>query len=245
MSITEMMGKLRLSGMLSAYEEHSKMPGVAELSFDERIRMMLEHELFCRDDKQMKLLLKTARFRFPGACIEDISYKTGRGITKQMMLDLNGNQWVHQKRNIIITGATGVGKTYVACALGNSACRAGIKTLYYRLPILLQEMKVARADGSYLRLLERLSRIHLLIIDDWGIYALNELERRDFLEVMEDRYSARSTVIATQMPVDKWHDIIGDPTIADAICDRLVHNAEHIQLTGESIRKTKGKDDLC
>ena len=244
MELTEMMTRLRLKGFLQAYELQSRMPEADDLCFDERLRILLEQEALHREDRQLSLLLKRAKLKYPGACIEDIRYKNGRNLTKKMMLELSKNEWVRKHRNIIITGATGVGKTYVACAIGNSACRCGIKALYVRLPRLLQELKIARADGTYVKLLTQLSKINVLIIDDWGLDSLNDHERKDFLEIMEDRYSLRSTVIATQIPVDKWHDIIGDHTIADAICDRLVHNAEHIKLQGESLRKER-IDDLC
>lgn len=242
MQITEMMNQLRLGGLLNAYEEQSRMPDVKDFSFDERLRMLLEQELFHRQDRQLKLLLKKAKLKYSGACIEDIRFTKGRNISKQMLLDLGQHHWIRNHRNMIITGATGVGKTYIACAIGNSACRNGIKSLYVRLPRLLQELKISRADGTYIKTLDRISKIQLLIIDDWGLNALNDHDRKDFLEVMEDRYGVRSTIIATQLPVEKWHEIIGDPTIADAICDRLVHNAEHIQLTGESMRKIKAKN---
>ncbi|ADD67549.1 IstB domain protein ATP-binding protein [Denitrovibrio acetiphilus DSM 12809] len=244
MELTEMMTQLRLKGFIQAYELQRKMLEVDELSFDERLRILLEHESLYREDRQLSLLLKKAKLRYTGACIEDIRYRNGRNITKQMMLELGKNDWVRKHRNIIITGASGVGKTYIACALGNSACRNGIKSLYVRLPRLLQELKVARTDGSYVKVLTQLSKVNVLIVDDWGLDTLNDHERKDFLEVMEDRYSARSTIIATQIPVDKWHDIIGDHTIADAICDRLVHNAEHLQLTGESLRKEKEQSSV-
>ncbi len=144
---------------------------------------------------------------------------------------------------MIVSGPTGTGKTYICCAIGNSACRSEIKTMYVRLPRLLQEIRIARADGTYINILKRLSKIALLIIDDWGLAPFSDIEGRDFLEVMEDRYNIRSTMIVTQFPVDKWHEIIGDPTIADAICDRLVHNAYHIKLTGDSMRKIMAENE--
>ena len=154
-----------------------------------------------------------------------------------MLLPLCQNEWIKDTRNIIITGPTGVGKTYIACALGVSACRAGISTYYSRVPRLLQELKIARADGSYVKLLQKLSRVNLLIIDDWGLSLLSEEERTDFLEIMEDRYKVRATLVSSQIPLDKWHEVIAEPTIADAICDRLIHNAYKLNLTGKSMRE--------
>ena len=159
-------------------------------------------------------------------------------MTKDGLFRLCQNEWIRSHNNLIVIGPTGVGKTYIACALGNSAVRQGISALYVRMPRLAQELKVARADGSYVKLLQRLQRMRLLIIDDWGLNPFADEERRDFLEIMEDRHQVRSTVIATQLPIDLWHDVIGDPTLADAICDRIVHNAHKIILTGESMRKT-------
>jgi len=159
-----------------------------------------------------------------------------------VILKLTQNGWIQDKRNIIITGSTGVGKTWLACALGNSACRAGISAYYTRLPRLFQELKISRADGSYARLLQKLLRVNLLIVDDWGLSPLSDTERRDFLEIMEDRYNVRSTIVSSQIPVDKWHDLIGEPTIADAICDRLIHNSHKLRLTGRSMRG--GNPDL-
>ncbi len=156
-----------------------------------------------------------------------------------MIMKLSQNEWVRSNQNIIIVGPTGAGKTYIACALGNAAVRQGIRTIYVRLPRLAQEMKIARSDGSFVKLLSRLQRIRLLIIDDWGINPFTDDERRNFLEIMEDRHNVRSTIIASQFPIDAWHDIIGDPTLADAICDRVVHNAHKLILKGgESMRKT-------
>ena len=183
------------------------------------------------------MLLRRARFRYPGACVEDIDFRTKRAIRKENVLKLAQNDWIRKHHNLIITGPTGVGKTYLACAFGISACREGISSYYVRLPRLMEELKIARADGSYIKLLGRLSRIQVLIIDDWGLNPLTDEERRDLLEIFEDRHKVRSTIISTQYPVSKWHKIIDDPTIADAICDRLVHNAHKINLKGDSMRK--------
>ncbi|HDZ61798.1 MAG TPA: AAA family ATPase [Nitrospirae bacterium] len=227
---------MKLHGMAEAVQEQMRNPAYKELSFQERLGMLVDRETDSRQDRRLRMLLTKARFRYPGACIEDIDFRAKRRITKDVLLKLSQNGWIKDKRNIIITGSTGVGKTYIACALGNSACRAGISAYYVRLPRLFQELKISRADGSYIKLLQKLSRINLLIVDDWGLSPLSDTERRDFLEIMEDRYNVRSTIVSSQIPVDKWHDLIGDPTIADAICDRLIHNSHKLQLAGKSMR---------
>lgn len=227
---------MKLHGMAEAVQEQMMTPAYKELSFEERLGMLVDREMDSRQDRRLRMLLTKARFRYLGACVEDINFRAKRGITKDVLLKLSQNGWIKDKRNIIITGSTGVGKTYIACAIGNSACRAGISTYYVRLPRLFQEFKIARVDGSYAKLLQKLSRVNLLIVDDWGLSPLSDTERRDFLEIMEDRYNVRSTIVSSQIPVDKWHDLIGDPTIADAICDRLIHNSYKLKLTGKSMR---------
>ncbi len=227
---------MKLHGMADAVQEQMKTRVYKEVSFEERLGMLVDREMDSRQDRKLRMLLTKARFRYPGASIEDINFRAQRGIAKDVLLKLSQNGWIQDKRNMIITGSTGVGKTYIACALGNSACRAGISTYYVRLPRLLHELNISRADGSYGKVLQRLSRTNLLIVDDWGLSPLSDTERIDFLEIMEDRYKVRSTILSSQIPVEKWHDLIGEPTIADAICDRLIHNAHHIKLTGTSMR---------
>jgi len=227
---------MKLHGMVEAVQEQIKSRVYKDLSFEERLGMLVDREMDSRQDRKLRTLLAKARFRYQGASVEDINFTAKRGITKDVILSLSQNGWIRDKRNIIITGSTGVGKTYMACAIGNSACRAGISTYYARLPRLFQELKISRADGSYGKLLQRLSMVNLLIVDDWGLSPLSDTERRDFLEIMEDRYNVRSTIISSQIPTEKWHDLIGEPTIADAICDRLIHNAHKIKLTGKSMR---------
>lgn len=227
---------MKLHGMAEAVQEQMKNRAYKELSFGERLGMLVDREMDSRQDRKLRMLLTKARFRYPGASIEDINFRAKRGISKDVILNLSQNGWIKDKRNMIITGSTGVGKTYFACALGNSACRAGISTYYVRLTRLFHELKISRADGSYGKVLHKLSRTNLLIVDDWGLSPLSDTERIDFLEIMEDRYNVRSTIISSQIPVDKWHDLIGEPTIADAICDRLIHNAHKIKLTGKSMR---------
>jgi len=234
---------MKLHGMAKAVQEQMKNRTYKDLSFEERLGMLVDREMDSRQDRKLRSLLTKARFRYQGASVEDVNFMAKRGITKDVILSLSQNAWIKDKRNIIITGSTGVGKTYMACALGNSACRAGISTYYARLPRLFQELKISKADGSYGKLLQKLSRVNLLVVDDWGLSPLSDAERRDFLEIMEDRYNVRSTIISSQIPVEKWHDLIGEPTIADAICDRLIHNAHKIKLTGKSMRG--GDPDLA
>ncbi len=229
---------MKLAGMAEGLKEQISNNAYKDLSFEERLGFLVDQEHLSRENRQVKILLAHARMRHPSACIEDIDFRTRRGLAKDVILALSQNEWIRAHQNVIIVGPTGSGKTYIACALGNAAIRHGIRTIYVRLPRLMQEMKVARADGSFVKLLSRLQRIRLLIIDDWGINPFTDDERRNFLEIMEDRHNVRSTIIASQFPVDAWHDIIGDPTLADAICDRVVHNAHKIILKGgESMRK--------
>ena len=230
---------MKLSGMAEGLQEQMNNHAYKDLSFEERLGILVDKEKLSRENRQLKILLSHAHLRHPKACFEDIDFRTRRGLSKDVMLKLSQNEWIRSNQNVIIVGPTGSGKTYIACALGNSAVRQGIHTTYVRLPRLTQEMKIARADGSFIKLLARLQRIKLLIIDDWGLNSFTDEQRRDFLEIMEDRYNVRSTIIASQFPVDTWHDIIGEPTLADAICDRIVHNAHKIILKGgeDSMRK--------
>ena len=229
---------MKLSGMAEGLQEQISNHAYKDLSFEERLGILVDKEKLSRENRQLKILLSHAHLRHHNACFEDIDFRTRRGLSKDVILKLSQNEWIRSNQNIIIVGPTGSGKTYIACSLGNSAVRQGIQTVYIRLPRLAQEMKIARADGSFVKFLGRLQRIRLLIIDDWGINPFTDDERRNFLEIMEDRYNVRSTIIASQFPVDTWHDIIGEPTLADAICDRIVHNAHKIILKGEdSMRK--------
>jgi len=225
--------------MASALEEYADSGAFKEMEFAEQLSILLEQEGIYRNNRQLKRLITMAKLRYKDACIEEIKFNASRGFDKGLLLDLSKMDWVSNKRNIIITGPTGTGKTYIACAIGNSACRHGIKTLYIRAPKLFGQFRLSRVDGEYMKRLDKISKTELLIIDDWGISSLNDMERKDLFEIVENRYDMHSTIISTQFPVDKWHSLIGDPTIADAICDRLIHNAYRLKLAGESMRKIK------
>ena len=184
-----------------------------------------------------------AKLKIKDASVEQIDYGIPRNLNKKLMLSLTSLGWIAKRQNIIITGPTGCGKTFLVCALAQKACREGYFAMYKRAPRLFNELNLARADGTYGKLLQRLARIHILVIDDWGLASLSDIERRDILEILEDRYDTTSTIIASQVPVKKWHDTIGDPTLADAILDRVVHNAHKIALKGDSVRKSKANVD--
>jgi DNA replication protein DnaC len=236
-AVIEKLLVMRLFGMAEGIREQGEV--YRDLSFEERLGLLVDKEQLYRQNSQIKTLLSQAHLKHPSACFEDIDFRTRRGLSKDGILKLAQNEWIGRHQNIIIIGPTGAGKTFLACALGNSAVRHGIRVLYVRLPRFVQELRIARADGSYGKFLERIQRMRLLIIDDWGINPFTDGERRDILEIMEDRYGVRSTIITSQFPTDTWHDIIGDPTLADAICDRIIHNAHKIILKPgeESMRK--------
>ncbi len=227
---------LRLTGMARSFEERLTDPKYAELSHAEFVGLLVQDEKTYRDNRRLRRLLKKAKLR-QEAALEDIDYSASRGLNQQVILDLANPQWVAAHRNVLITGPTGVGKSFISCALGNSAARAGYTVLYLRTPRLFETLQQSRGDGSHLRTLARLSRVELLIIDDFLITPLEDRERRDLLEVIEDRYQLGATIIASQCPISDWYPNIGDPTLADAICDRLLHNAYTIELRGDSLRR--------
>lgn len=229
--------ELRLTGMAQALEEQLRTD-MGGLDFEERFTLLLEREITVRDNRRLTRLLRTARLAMPAA-VEDIDFRSPRGLERSVILRLGAGQWIHDCDNVLITGATGTGKSYLACALAHSACRQGLTTRYYRFSRLLGELALARADGSYVKLLTRLAKTQLLLLDDFGLAPLTDPERRDLLEVLEDRYLKRATLITSQLPFDHWHAIVTDATFADAILDRLVHNAHKITLKGESMRRKK------
>jgi DNA replication protein DnaC len=231
---------LRLTGMLQALEEQLGQPAMAELSFEERLAMLVDREVLYRENRRLDRLLRAAKLRV-GACVEDIDYRHPRGLEKARMASLVALDWVRQSLNLCLTGPTGCGKTWLACAFGNEACRRGFSVRYLRLPRLFEMLRIAHGDGSYSKLMNQLLKTDLLILDDWGIQKISAAQRNDLMEVIEDRHGRRSTLIASQLPIEHWHDYIGEATIADAVLDRLLHGAHRLNLSGDSMRKSKAK----
>lgn len=231
---------LKLSGMYHALVEQLQMADIGALSFEERFGLLVDRELTERDTRRLTTRLRQAKLR-QTACIEDIDYRHPRGLDKAVMARLATCQWVRERHNVLITGPTGIGKTWLSCALGHKACRDGLTVLYLRLPRFLQELPIAKGDGRYRKLMTTLAKTDLLMLDDWGLAPLSDENRRDLLEIVEDRHDCRATLITSQLPVEHWHEALGDPTLADAILDRLVHNAYKITLQGESMRKRQAR----
>lgn len=226
---------LKLYGLAEGFEKRLADPKQASLSHAEFVGLLVQDEKTHRDNLRLKRLLKKAKLR-QEACLEDIDYTAARGLSRQVMLELASSQWVAAHRNVLITGPTGIGKTFIACALGNAAARSGYTVLYIRAPRLFETLQQSRGDGSHLRALARLARVQLLIIDDFLLTRPAETEQKDLLEIIEDRYQLGATIVASQCPIGEWHPNLGDPTLADAICDRLLHNAYRIELRGDSMR---------
>jgi DNA replication protein DnaC len=235
----EKLQALRLRAMADAWTAQTKNPGLGSLDFDERFGMLVDAEFQTRDNRKLTKLLADAQFRYPQACVEDVDTIGTRGLEKSLLRQLATCTWVNENQNITITGKTGVGKSFVACALGQAACRRRERVLYRRVPRLLDELALARADGTYSKLLAKLAKTRVLILDDLGLGHPTESQRHDLLEVMEDRYASSATIVTSQLTRDKWHAWIGDPSLADAILDRLVHNAYKVDLKGPSRRKDK------
>lgn len=227
---------MKLLGMAAAFDERLKERGNDKLSFEERFGLMVEREWTERQQRRLKLRLGSAKLR-EAACVEDINYRHPRNLDRSVIQRLSTCRWVTDHENVVISGATGLGKTWLGCALANKACREGYSALYARLPRLFHALQIARADGSYIKELARLAKADVLVLDDLGLSPIGEIERRDLLEVLEDRHGVRSTVVTSQIPVKKWHETIGDPTIADAFIDRLLHRAHRIELKGPSMRE--------
>ena len=230
--------EMRLSGMAEAFRDLMCKPGRTDLTHEECIGLLLDAELATRESRKLRRLLANARLK-QQACLEDIDYASRRGLHKQTVKELSDCRWIGSHQNVLITGPTGVGKTYIACALGNAACRAGYSVTYLRAPKLFTMMYQSRADGSYLKIIHKLSKVDLLIVDDIGLASLNDAERKDLLEIVEERHMESSTVVASQVPIKDWYQLIGDPTIADATCDRLMHNAYKLEFKSDcdSLRK--------
>jgi len=236
--IVDKLQSLRFFGMRCAFEEQMQTPDIDQLSFEDRMGLLVDREMTERQNRRFKTRLTKAKLR-QNACVEDVDFRHKRGLDKSVFMQLTDCQWVKEALNVLIIGPTGVGKTYLGCALAHKACLQGYSTLYFRLPRLLQELGIAKADGRYDKILKTLSKTHLLLIDDWGLKPLVKEQSFDLLEILEDRHGLRSTLVTSQLPVENWHEIIGNPTLADAILDRLIHNAYRINLKGESMRKKK------
>jgi DNA replication protein DnaC len=233
------MNAMRLTGMSGALRQQLGSASHTKLSFDERLGLLVDAEWLVREEKRLKTRLHAAKIRYP-ASLEDIDFKHPRGLDRQVVLSLGQCGFVQNRHNLVITGPTGIGKSYLACAFVERACRRGHKAAYVRLPRLLHQLAVARGDGSFARTLDRLQRFELLAIDDWLLAPLRDPERRDLVEIIEDRSEQASTLVASQLPTQDWHASIGDPNLADAICDRVLSNAHRIELKGPTMRNTKG-----
>jgi DNA replication protein DnaC len=228
---------MRLGTMADAWLKQREDTKIHELDFDSRFSFLVDAEHLARDSKRITRALRAAKLRIPNACIEDIDFAPKRDLDRALIRQLGTCSWITSHANVIITGATGTGKSYVACALAQQACRSGFRVTYRRMPRLIEELALAHADGTYTRLLGRLAKVDVLVLDDWGLAPLRDQERRDMLEIVEDRHGARATIMTSQMPVENWHDYVGDPTIADALLDRVVHTAHRIKLKGPTRRK--------
>jgi DNA replication protein DnaC len=232
----EKLRTLRFNGMAHGLEEQIQMPDIDSLSFEERLGLLVDREMTERENRRLTTRLRKAKLR-QSASLEDINYRHPRGLDRSLMTKLQSCQWIREHHNLLITGSTGTGKTFLACALAHKACREGYSAQYSRLPRMFQELHIAKGDGRYGKLLTSYAKTDLLVFDDWGLSKFNQEQSHDILEILEDRHGLRSTLITSQFPVEHWHELIGDPTLADAILDRLIHNAYKINLKGESMRK--------
>lgn len=238
----EQLRQLGLAGMARAFEELAANTRGAELDHAEWLGLLLDREMADRQDRRLMARLRYARLRH-NAAVEDVDYRTARGLDRALFQKLAQGNWIKEQQNLIIIGPSGVGKSWLACALGHRACRDNLSVLYQRIPRLFSDLVLARGDGRYARLMRALGGVKLLILDDWGLEPLTAEQRHDLLEIVEDRYSRGATLITSQIPVDRWHDLIGDPTLADAILDRVVHNAHRIQLRGDSLRRKRAQEN--
>ncbi len=228
--------QLKLTGMLRALQEQEGIPDIRTMPFEERLGLMVDREMTERDNRRMQTRLRMAKLK-QNSALEDICFKTARGLDRSLIMKLAGCEWVAEHLNVLITGATGLGKTFLACALAHKACREGYSSHYVRLTRLFQELDIGRADGRYAKLMRQFAKADVLIMDEWGLAVLTDQHRRDLLEILDDRYNMRATIITSQLPIAHWHEAVGDPTLADAILDRVVHNAYKINLSGKTMRK--------
>ena len=235
---------LRLDGMVHALQDAATSSATATLPFDERLALVVQREIDWRDAKRVERLLKAAKLKVSSACLEDIDWRSSRGLDRTLISSLAGGDWLRHGYNVLITGATGVGKTWLACALAQQAARNGFSVFYVRASRLLEELRIAHGDGTFTRRLAQLARIDLLALDDFAIAPITASERNDLLELLDDRVGTRSTLITSQLPISGWHEWLNDPTLADAILDRIVHSAHRIALKGESMRKKSSRNSV-
>ena len=228
--------QLKLTGMLRALQEQEGIPDIRTMPFEERLGLMVDREMTERDNRRMQTRLRMAKLK-QNSALEDIDFKTPRGLDRSLIMKLAGCEWVAEHLNVLITGATGLGKTFLACALAHKACREGYSSHYVKLTRLFQELDIGRADGRYAKIMRQFAKADVLIMDEWGLAVLTDQHRRDLLEILDDRYNMRATIITSQLPIAHWHEAIGDPTLADAILDRVVHNSYKINLSGKTMRK--------
>lgn len=235
----EKLHAMRLRVLAATWIEQDKSPDTLALTFDERFAMLVDAEMLARENARLAKNLRDAKLRIPEACVEGIDFARERKIDKAIVRQLASCRWIAEHQTVIVTGATGTGKSYLACALAHQACRKGFRVFYRRVPRLFDELKLARADGTYPRLLARIAKVDVLVLDDFAIGPLTEDARRDLLEILEDRYDLRATIITSQLKHDRWHNFLADPTVADAVCDRVLHGAHKLDLEGPSRRKTR------
>lgn len=234
------MRAMRLFGMAKAFEEQLQMSDLGELCFEDRLGLLIDREAIEKENRRLQSRLRKAKLA-QSACVEDLDLTARRGLDRTLLAKLIACDWIGERLNVMVTGSTGTGKSYLACSLGQKACREGYTVEYHRAPRLFPELHLAKGDGRYETILRRLAKTDLMILDDWGLYPMNDEARRDCLEFLEDRCGKRSTLVTSQIPISHWHETIGDPTLADAILDRLVHTAYKIELKGESMRKRNWK----
>jgi DNA replication protein DnaC len=233
----EKLRALKLTGMAEAFSDQLQK-AMPDLDFESRLGLLIDREWYLRENRRLSRRLNQAKFQ-QSACIEDIDFKHSRGLNKSVIQELTRSQWIQQHLNLLITGPTGCGKTYLGCALAHKACLVGFTARYYRLPRLWHELKIAKANGTYADWLTQIAKIDVLLLDDWGLAAPDDEQRRDLLEILDDRYQKKSTIITSQLPTTHWHEHLKEATLADAILDRLLHNAIKLELKGDSLRKNQ------